>query len=99
MGRRQKKAAFNVEEVVEFFKHLLEEKPLLPYVIPLILLLWIIERWLFSFSNWVTLAIAVWATLQAGLLFCSIDTCILLLFFSLTVHFFFGEIFFNDFEC
>ncbi|XP_031259322.1 extended synaptotagmin-1 [Pistacia vera] len=66
MGKRKKRAAFNVEEVVEFLKHLLEEKPLLPFVIPLILLLWIIERWFFSFSNWVPLVIAVWATLQYG---------------------------------
>ncbi|KAJ4713403.1 Synaptotagmin like [Melia azedarach] len=66
MGRRKKRAALNVEQVVEFLNHLLEEKPLLPFVIPLILLLWVIERWFFSFSNWVPLAIAVWATIQHG---------------------------------
>lgn len=71
MDKRKKKAALHVEEVVEFLKHLLEEKPLLPFVIPLILILWIIERWFFSFSYWVPLAIAVWATLQASLLYFS----------------------------
>lgn len=68
-SRRKKRArsfALNVEQVVEFWKNLLEEKPLLPFVIPLVLLLWVFERWFFSFSNWVPLAIAVWATVQYG---------------------------------
>ncbi|KAL9437290.1 hypothetical protein AB3S75_023197 [Citrus x aurantiifolia] len=68
-SRRKKRAgsfALNVEKVVEFWKNLLEEKPLLPFVIPLVLLLWVFERWFFSFSNWVPLAIAVWATVQAS---------------------------------
>ncbi|KAK1565162.1 hypothetical protein Q3G72_020185 [Acer saccharum] len=65
-GRKKKAAALCVEQVVEFMNHLKEEKPLLPLLIPLILLLWVVERCFFSFSNWVPLAIAVWATIQYG---------------------------------
>ncbi|KAI9173502.1 hypothetical protein LWI28_002309 [Acer negundo] len=65
-GRKKKAAALYVEQVVEFMNHLKEEKPLLPLLIPLILLLWAVERCFFSFSNWVPLAIAVWATIQYG---------------------------------
>ncbi|KAK2647897.1 hypothetical protein Ddye_015386 [Dipteronia dyeriana] len=65
-GRKKKAAALYVEQVVEFMNHLKEEKPLLPLLIPLILLLWVVERCFFSFSNWVPLAIAVWATIQYG---------------------------------
>uniref|UniRef100_A0A5B6ZN48 Synaptotagmin-5-like n=1 Tax=Davidia involucrata TaxID=16924 RepID=A0A5B6ZN48_DAVIN len=61
MGRR-KKRNFNVE----FLNHLLEDKPLLPFVIPLIIVGWAIEKWIFSLSNWVPLVVAVWATIQYG---------------------------------
>ncbi|GLT64210.1 hypothetical protein SLA2020_367170 [Shorea laevis] len=63
MGRRQRRA-FSFDKAVEFLNHLIAEKPLLPFLIPLILLAWVIERWVFSFSNWVPLAVAVWATTQ-----------------------------------
>ncbi|KAK9277844.1 hypothetical protein L1049_027401 [Liquidambar formosana] len=66
MGRRAKKRVFNVEEVVEFLNHLIVEKPHLPVLVPFILLAWAFERWIFSFSNWVPLAVAVWATFQYG---------------------------------
>ncbi|KAL5748891.1 hypothetical protein ACOSQ2_026188 [Xanthoceras sorbifolium] len=68
MGGKRKKAAavLYIEEVVELLNHLKEEKPLLYLLIPLILLLWAVERWFFSFSNWVPLVIAVWATIQYG---------------------------------
>ncbi|XP_061357579.1 synaptotagmin-5-like isoform X2 [Gastrolobium bilobum] len=57
----------NIEEVaVDFFNHLLQEKPQIPFFIPLILIAWVIERWVFSFSTWVPLALAVWATIQYG---------------------------------
>ncbi|KAJ1379535.1 Synaptotagmin-like mitochondrial-lipid-binding domain [Sesbania bispinosa] len=51
----------NIEEAaVEFFNHLLQEKPRIPFFVPLILIAWAIERWVFSFSTWVPLALAVW---------------------------------------
>lgn len=95
MGRRKKRAALNVEQVVEFLNHLLEEKPLLPFVIPLILLLWVIERWFFSFSNWVPLAIAVWATIQVGLWFSAyfLNYHLTKLLVYSFILFFFGKLF------
>lgn len=62
-----KKRAFsiNIEEAaVDFFNHLLQEKPRIPVFIPLILIAWAIERWVFSASTWVPLALAVWTTIQ-----------------------------------
>ncbi|CAK7349717.1 unnamed protein product [Dovyalis caffra] len=40
MGRRKGKAGFKVEEVLEFFNYLLEEKPSIAFLIPLILICW-----------------------------------------------------------
>ena len=51
---------------LDFLEHLLKEKPQIPIVVPLILIAWAIERWLFSLSNWVPLAVCVWATLQVS---------------------------------
>nr|XP_043636776.1 uncharacterized protein LOC122607790 [Erigeron canadensis] len=53
-------------EIKEFLKEMMVEKPLYPLVIPLLLLLWSIEKWFFNLSNWVPLAVAVWATVQYG---------------------------------
>ncbi|XP_030521547.1 synaptotagmin-5 isoform X2 [Rhodamnia argentea] len=65
MGKRNKRG-FNVEEAMEFLNYLTVEKPLLPFLIGLIALGWAIERWVFPFSNWVPLVVAVWATIQYG---------------------------------
>ncbi|TYJ98991.1 synaptotagmin-5-like [Cucumis melo var. makuwa] len=65
--RGRKRGFFNGEGVMEFFHHLMAEKPLLRFLIPLVLIAWSIERWVFSLSNWVPLAVAVWATLQKRL--------------------------------
>ncbi|XXG83764.1 hypothetical protein AAC387_Pa10g1447 [Persea americana] len=54
------------EEAVEFFNHVVDDKPLLPFLIPLVFVAWAIERWLVPFSNWVPLVVAVWATIQYG---------------------------------
>lgn len=66
MGGRKKRALVNVDEVVDFFKSIIVEKPYLPLLIPLILILWGIEKWFFSLSNWVPLVVTVWATIQYG---------------------------------
>lgn len=63
---RRKRRGLKVADAVEFFNYVIEEKPFLPVLIPLVLLAWAIERWVFSFSNWVPLAVAVWATVQYG---------------------------------
>ncbi|KAJ7970373.1 putative Synaptotagmin [Quillaja saponaria] len=64
---KKKNFGFSVEEALHFFKHLRVEKPLIPILIPLVLIGWAIERWVFSFSNWVPLAVAVWASTQYGI--------------------------------
>lgn len=61
-----KKASFDMSEITEFLNQLTVEKPLFPLVIPLLLVLWSIEKWVFNLSNWVPLAVAVWATIQYG---------------------------------
>lgn len=47
-----------------FLNHVIEDKPLLPFMIPLILLAWAVERFIVPFSNWVPLVVAVWATIE-----------------------------------
>lgn len=54
------------KEAVEFLNHVIEEKPLLPFLIPLGFFAWAIERWLVPFSNWIPMAFAVWATIEVG---------------------------------
>ncbi|XP_038994380.1 synaptotagmin-5-like [Hibiscus syriacus] len=67
MGRGEKRSLMNVDVVVNFFNNvMLEKKPYLPLLIPLILIFWALERWIFSLSNWVPLVLAVWATIQYG---------------------------------
>ena len=82
MGR-SKKRALSFDEAVEFLNHIIVEKPIIPFLIPLILLAWAIERWVFSFSNWVPLAVAVWATIQVA-------SSIVLLCFHVFFFFFFS---------
>lgn len=63
MGKKNRRG-FNVKEAVKFLNQVLEKKPFLPFVIPLFLVVWGIEKWFFSLSNWVPLAIALWAAFQ-----------------------------------
>ncbi|KAL3818150.1 hypothetical protein ACJIZ3_004055 [Penstemon smallii] len=65
MGR-VKMRDFQWNEAVGLLNKLVEEQPLLPLVIPLLLFLWVIEKWFFSLSSWVLLVLAVWATIQYG---------------------------------
>ncbi|KAI4347187.1 hypothetical protein L6164_008022 [Bauhinia variegata] len=64
---RKKSFLFNVKkEAVEFLSHLREEKPGIPIFVPVVLIAWAIEKWVFSLSNWVLLGVAIWATIQYG---------------------------------
>ncbi|ONK81485.1 uncharacterized protein A4U43_C01F29630 [Asparagus officinalis] len=54
------------KDAKKFLNHVIEDKPLLPFLIPLGFFAWAIERWLVPFSNWVPLAFAVWATIEYG---------------------------------
>ncbi|KAE9588223.1 hypothetical protein Lal_00002845 [Lupinus albus] len=65
MGR--KKGVSSIEEAeVNFANYLMQEKPKILFFIPLILIAWAIERWVFPLSTWVPLLLAVWATIQYG---------------------------------
>lgn len=67
MVRRIKRKGFiNTEAAREFFNHLVAERHSLLLLVPLVLAFWAIERWVFAFSNWVPLVVAVWASLQYG---------------------------------
>nr|KYP69703.1 Multiple C2 and transmembrane domain-containing protein 1 [Cajanus cajan] len=67
MSLKKRGLSNNIEEAaVDFFNHLLQEKPRIPVFIPVILIAWAVERWLFSASTWVPLALAVWTTIQYG---------------------------------
>ncbi|XP_010264022.1 PREDICTED: extended synaptotagmin-1-like isoform X2 [Nelumbo nucifera] len=63
---RNWKRDFYVTEVVEFFNHLMGERPLFSFLLLLVLLAWAVERWVLPFSNWATIAVTIWATLQYG---------------------------------
>ncbi|KAF7819880.1 synaptotagmin-5 isoform X1 [Senna tora] len=54
------------DAAIDFFNYILREKPQILLFLPLILIAWAIEKWAFSLSNWVPLALAVWVTIQYG---------------------------------
>ncbi|CAN8258897.1 unnamed protein product [Cochlearia groenlandica] len=64
--RIKRKGLINTEAVREFVNHLVAERHALLLLVPLVLAFWAIERWVFPFSNWVPLVVAVWASLQYG---------------------------------
>ncbi|XP_052179915.1 synaptotagmin-5 [Diospyros lotus] len=63
---RRKRRNFDLTQAVEFLNHLLAEKPLFPFLIPVLFIGWAIEKWVFSLSTWVPLVVAVWAAVQYG---------------------------------
>uniref|UniRef100_A0A7N0TNW7 SMP-LTD domain-containing protein n=1 Tax=Kalanchoe fedtschenkoi TaxID=63787 RepID=A0A7N0TNW7_KALFE len=63
---RKKKIDLSVRDVVDGLNNLVAQRPLLLALIPFILVLWGVEKWIFSLSSWVPLLLAVWATLQYG---------------------------------
>lgn len=48
----------------EFYSNLVAEKPALPYLIPICVVAWILERYVTSLSNWVPLLVTIWGMLQ-----------------------------------
>lgn len=59
----------NVGGTLQLLRGVALEKPFLIYLLPLFSLAWAFDKWVFSFSNWIPLAFAVWATLQVIILF------------------------------
>lgn len=68
MVRKKKASSLDVREVMNFLNQLIADKPFLPVAIPLFLVVWGIEKWFFSLTNWVPLAVAVWAVFQVTFL-------------------------------
>ncbi|KAJ3694418.1 hypothetical protein LUZ60_009898 [Juncus effusus] len=66
MVKKRLTRLFSTKEMVDLINKIMHDKPLLPFLIPLFLFAWMIERWLVPFSNWVPLTAAVWATIQYG---------------------------------
>ncbi|GMP84412.1 hypothetical protein CsSME_00037955 [Camellia sinensis var. sinensis] len=62
---KRKKIVSYLNKGVEVSTQLLVEKHLPLFILPLTLVVWVIEKWVFSFSNWVPLVVTVWATIQA----------------------------------
>lgn len=63
MGRRRKRS-FDLNDGLEFVNKVMVEKPFIVFLVPLVLVCWSVEKWVFSLSNWVPLVVAVWATFQ-----------------------------------
>lgn len=101
MDRRRKRAVLRVEEALELFKNVVKEKPFLPFLIPLVFLAWAVEKWIFPFSNWVTVIVAVWATVQVSqrVSVISLSLILFLLLFSLKFTCLFLFLFFIYFCC
>ncbi|KAL2630102.1 hypothetical protein R1flu_014788 [Riccia fluitans] len=64
MSRRLVENATREAQVL--WSNLIDEKPLLPFLIPVFLLAWFLERWIIPFSNWVPVCVLVWSTVQYG---------------------------------
>lgn len=64
MSRRKNRSFINLSEASDFLNHIMGEKPPFSLLIPLVLVGWAVERWVFSFCNWLPLVVAVWATIQ-----------------------------------
>jgi hypothetical protein len=51
-------------EAQHMWSQLVHEKSVLPYLIPVFVLAWLLERWVIPLSSWIPLIISVWAALQ-----------------------------------
>jgi hypothetical protein len=49
---------------LEFFNQVMVEQPLLSFLVQLGLVAWFFERWVMTFSNWVSPVTDVWVTIQ-----------------------------------
>lgn len=64
MVKKKRASSWDVREVMDCLNQLIADKPFLPVVIPVFLVVWGIEKWIFSLTNWVPLVVAVWAVFQ-----------------------------------
>lgn len=57
------------DAAVDLLNHVVKMQEKMGWIsllLPLIFIAWAIHRWLFSFSNWLSLALALWASMQVG---------------------------------
>ncbi|KAF3328924.1 extended synaptotagmin-1 isoform X1 [Carex littledalei] len=66
MVKKRHRPLIRAKEVVSLINQVIYDRPLVPFLIPLFLFAWALERWLVPFSNWVPLAASVWATILYG---------------------------------
>lgn len=69
MVKKRHRPLIRAKEVVSLINQVIYDRPLVPFLIPLFLFAWALERWLVPFSNWVPLAASVWATILVSCLF------------------------------
>ncbi|BAT72781.1 C2 and GRAM domain-containing protein [Vigna angularis] len=69
-GSKKKFNPIHLEDAaMDLLNHVVKVKEkmgLISLLLPLIFIAWAIHRWLFSFSNWLSLALALWASMQYG---------------------------------
>ncbi|XP_047306347.1 uncharacterized protein LOC124909744 [Impatiens glandulifera] len=67
-ARRKSRGLYinKAKEFLNYLNYLSNNKPLFPWMIVLILVGWVVERWVLCFTNFLPLAIAFWATYQYG---------------------------------
>ncbi|KAL5726120.1 MYF24_8 [Ranunculus cassubicifolius] len=66
MVKKEARSVLFIKEATEFMNHVMKEKPIFYKIAPIVFIAWIIERWLFPFSFWIPVGLAVWATIQYG---------------------------------
>ncbi|GAB2225393.1 hypothetical protein Droror1_Dr00006185 [Drosera rotundifolia] len=64
-GTRRRKG-LNLDGVLGFLNQLAADRSFYLVLVPLVLFLWAIEKWVFDVSKWVALVVAVWASFQYG---------------------------------
>ncbi|GAB2292865.1 AT3g18370/MYF24_8 [Dionaea muscipula] len=65
-GSRKKGMSLDMNGALEFLNQLATDRHFYFVLVPLIVLLWAIEKWVFSLSTWVPLVVVVWASFQYG---------------------------------
>lgn len=64
--RSSKKIPINLEEASVNLLKLKDNNSRISYFLILILIAWFVHKWIFSFSNWFPLALALWASSQVS---------------------------------
>ncbi|KAJ4973199.1 hypothetical protein NE237_006373 [Protea cynaroides] len=66
MARRRTRDHY-VNEAMQLLNYLMSKRSMLHIFVLLVLLGWVVERWILSLSHWVPLLATIWATIQYGI--------------------------------